>query len=270
MQKVILSFLILISSIYANKLEDKIENLINSNNFTKHKNLIENIIKNTQLFYIGDQLKYTKVLNVLNDNGLLKLRFMKPKKVTLTFLVEDKPLLALKVIKDSLENLGYSYYFTNSLSYTDKIMRWEISFISEYMLNPYIFNKEINRSEAIILDINRVSATNWEYKIDVSNAKMAQAMKIEKDEKVKLLKPLNAYLLKVDEATQIKVISQKLNHWFPSISFYSKDLTILGVVKKSRVYQGVKIQLPKNTYYIKIEDAYTLLNIKRGLTIIVK
>lgn len=270
MRKVLLFCLILLTSINANLLQQKIENIIDTNNYKKHKNLIDNITKQKDQFYIGNELRYTKVLDTLNENGLLKLRFKSPQKVTLTFIVDGKPTLAQKIIKDTLANLGYSYYFTDSLSYNGKIMVWKISFRGEYMLNPYIFNQELQRSEAIILDIDKQSLTSWEYTINVNNAKIIQAIKMEKNEKVKLLKPLKAYLLKVDNAQEIKVISQKLNHWFPSVSFYSKDLMVLGVVKKSRVYKGVKIKLPKDTYYIKIEDTYTLLNIKRGLTIIVK
>ncbi|MCK5293912.1 MAG: hypothetical protein KAJ49_04620 [Arcobacteraceae bacterium] len=270
MKKILLFCLILLTSVDADLLQQKIENIIDTNNYIKHKNLIDNITKQKDLFYIGDNLRYTKVLDTLNENGLLKLRFNSPKKVTLTFIVNSNPTLAFKILKDTLANLGYSYYFTNSLSYNDKIMRWKIFFKSEYMLDPYIFNKELQRSETVILDINKLSLTSWEYKINVKNTKLSQAIKMEKNEKNKLLKPLKAYLLKVDDAKEIKVISQKLNHWFPSMSFYSKDLTVLGVVKKSRVYKGLKIKLPKDTYYIKIEDRYTLLNIKRGLTIIVK
>lgn len=269
MKFLLLSF-ILLSFVNADALEDKIENIIDSQNYIKHKNLINNITKKKDLFYIGDNLRYANILDVLNENGLLALRFDSPKKVTLTFTVENNPMLAIKILKDTLGNLGYSYYFTNLISFDEKIMKWEISFKSEYMMDPYTFNKELQRSEASIIDITKISKTSWEYKINVKNAKITQAIKLEKNEKVKLLKPLKAYLLRVDNASELKVISQKLNHWFPSISFYSKDLKVLGVVKKSRIYKGVKIKLPQNTYYIKIDDAYTLLNIKRGLTVIVK
>jgi len=36
------------------------------------------------------------------------------------------------------------------------------------------------------------------------------------------------------------------------------------------VYRGLKIQLPSDTRYIKITDMYNLINIKRGLSVIVR
>lgn len=271
MIKVLLSFLLLVSFINGAILEQKIENLIDSKNYIKHKNLVDSLTKDRESFYVSERLNYSNILNMLNENGLLKLRFDSPKDVKISFSVDSYPMLAIKILKDTLSNLGYSYYFTDYLSYDDnKTLKWKISFKSEYMLDPYIFNKELSKNEAIIIDIQKLSETSWGYKIDVNNAKIAQAIKIEKNEKVKLLKPLKAYLLRVKDGKQLRVISRKLNHWFPSIIFYSKDLNVLGVVKKSRVYRGVKVKIPNNTYYIRIDDVYTLLNIKRGLTIIVE
>jgi hypothetical protein len=35
-----------------------------------------------------------------------------------------------------------------------------------------------------------------------------------------------------------------------------------------RVYEGLKVTIPKNAKYVKISDRYTLLNLKRGLSIL--
>jgi hypothetical protein len=54
------------------------------------------------------------------------------------------------------------------------------------------------------------------------------------------------------------------------IVFYDKDLNILDTIKKNRVYRGLKSNVPYGTHYIKITDRYTLINIKRGLSITIK
>jgi len=259
-----------LSFLNANNLDDKIENLIGANNFVKHRNLISNLTVNKNLFHLGEDLKYSKILDMLNQNGLLKLRFDSPKKVEITLIVKNKPMKAMKILKDTLVNLGYSYYFTDSLTYKDNVLIWKINFKSEYMLDPYIFNKDLNKNEAQIVNINRISETNWEYELDMQNAKLENTLKVEKNERIRLKKPLKAYLIKVNDAKQLSVASKKYNHWYPKISFFDKDLKVLGVIKKYTMYKGLKINIPFDTYYIKIEDNYTLLNIKRGLTIVLR
>jgi hypothetical protein len=207
---------------------------------------------------------------MLHSNGLLKLRYDKPQEVTIDFKINSNSIIAMKILKDTLKNIGYSYYFTDYLRYNKNILDWKIIFKSESMLDPYIFNQELLKNGVRINKISRLSNTSWVYDFNLLNAKLAEAIKIEKNEKVKFLKPLKPYLIQVDNAKEITVISRKLNHWFPSLKLYTKNLYVVGMIKKSRVYRGIKLKLPKDTYYIMIDDSYTLLNIKRGLTIIVK
>jgi len=270
--KIFLSiFIFIISSLSADILTSKIENLIDSANYQKHKNLIDNITQDRKLFYYNDkQLNYNILLNVLRKNGLLNLRYNKPKEVKIEFIIEQNPLLSMKIIKDVLRNLGYSYYFTDYLRYNNGILNWQIVFKSEYMLDPYIFNNELRQNEMKIVDITKISKTVWRYKFNSTNAKLQDAIKVQKDEKIKFLKPLKPYLIRVDNPKEIKIVSRKLNHWFAKLTLYTKDLKLLGSIKKRRIYRGIRLKLPEDTYYILIDDSYTLLNIKRGLTIIVK
>jgi len=257
-------------SLNADILSDKIKNLISENVYLKHQNLINNLTVDKNKFYNTEGIRYSNLLNMLNEYGFLKLRFNNPLNVDITFEVQNNPMLAMKTIKDAMQNLGYSYYFTKELMINENAMSWKITFKSEYTLDPFIFDQELKKSETRINDIEKLSDTSWRYSLDISNSSIAQKINISKNEKVKLSKPLNAYMLKVDDAKEIKVISKNLNHWYPDITYFDRDLNLLGMVKKSRVYKGVKMKIPKNTRYIKIDDAYTLQNIKRGLTVIVK
>lgn len=265
-------FLIIFSSyfLYADILNDKIENLIGTKNFQLHKNLLMNLTQNKSAFYIGNELNYTPLLKMLKDEGLIALDFESPKDITIKFIIDTSYKKGLKTLQDVLSTLSYTYYFTDYLKQIDDTLEWQIRFKSEFMLDPYIFDKELNKIGSKITQISRISKYEWLYKINVKNSKLQDSTKIETNEKVKLLKPLKPYLLEIKDAKEIVVISHKLNNWFPKLAFFDKELNVLAVVEKKRMYRGVKIPIPKNTTYIKLDDNYTLLNIKRGLTIIVR
>ena len=77
-------------------------------------------------------------------------------------------------------------------------------------------------------------------------------------------------MLKISKAKSLQVISRNLNNWFPHIVFFDKDLMVLTVIKKDRVFKGLRVKIPENTRYVKVTDTYNLINIKRGLSIIVR
>ena len=52
--------------------------------------------------------------------------------------------------------------------------------------------------------------------------------------------------------------------------FYDEHLNVLKIVKKDRMFKGLTISIPETSRYIKVTDLYTLINIKRGLSIITK
>ena len=268
--KKILLIILLISNCFGDILHDKIKNLIGDKNYKIHKNLIDNLTKNQNYFYTANGLNYSAILKMLKEQGLISLEFNAPKEVSITFVVKNNYKKALKILKETLNTLGYTYYFTDFFTNSNNTLKWKIRFKSDFMLDPYIFNNELNKTESQIIDIVKISNYEWLYKINVENSKLYNSIKIEKNEKVKLLKPLKPYLLYVNDAKELIVLSRKLNSWFPKLAFYSKELKVLGVVEKNRIYRGVKIKIPENTSYIKIDDSFTLLNIKRGLTIIVR
>ena len=270
MKLLLIVFFTLGISLNADILNDKIKNLISEQYYLKHENLINSLTSHKNRFYNDKDIKYSNLLSMLNEYGFLKLRFNKPQNVDITFEVQNNPMLGMKIIQDAMQNLGYSYYFTKELIINNNTMTWKITFKSEYILDPFMFDKELKKSETSINDISKLNDTSWRYNINISNSSIAKKIKILNNEKVKLSKPLSAYMLKIDDAKEIKVISRKLNHWYPNVAYFDKDLNLLGMVKKNRVYSGVKMKIPLNTQYIKIDDAFTLQNIKRGLTVIVK
>jgi len=269
MKKIFIIFLLFINFLYASIIEDKIKNIVGNDTFLLHNNLINSIIKKNN-FIINGKIFYPKLLKSLNDNGLLRLRFNKPLDINITFKVNNKPLKSMKILKDTLNSLGYAYYFTKSFNSTSKNFIWKIYFKSEYVIDPYGFNKELNSINAFIEDINLTTPTNWCYTINFNNSHLFDFIPIELNEKIKLSKPLKPYMLKIVNGKKLTIRSHNLNHWFPKITFYDKDLNILGEIKKDRYYKGLLVNIPKNSYYVNIDDRYTLLNIKRGLSIILR
>ncbi len=273
MKKIFFLLFIFIGTLSASQLFEKIENLIGKKQFNLHNNLIYVLFKNTENFYrTQNQLNYKLILQKLKENGLLDLRFKKPKQISIEFVTNKDPIKSLKILNDTLRDMGYSYYFTKSSIFDKKTntMNWTIIFNTEYALDPLILTQELKLRSCYILDIWKVSDIYWKYNININNAQITDAIKIDNNEKVILEKPLRPYLIEVTNAVSLQIISRNLNHWFPYIVFYDNHLNVLKVIKKQRTYKGYKTKVPRETKYIKITDLYTLINIKRGLSIIVK
>ncbi|MEA3290568.1 MAG: hypothetical protein U9Q04_10365 [Campylobacterota bacterium] len=255
----------------ADILDDRIKNIIGQKEYQTHKNLLSLLFKNRNSFIINGKVRYEKMFSTLKDNGLLDLTLAKPSNITIEFRSVTKNQKAYKLLNDTLKLLGYRYFFTKTLS-IDKEgqMLWKISFKTEYMLDPVFLLKELQQKNCKILKVEKKASNHWYYELDFNDSIISQAYKIDKNEKVSFQKPLQEYLLKVEDVDKLQVISRNLNNWYPYIVFFDKDLNLLKVIKKNRIYKGYKTKIPQKTKYIKISDMYNLINIKRGLSIIVR
>ncbi len=270
LKKIVLVLLLLLSFSFADKLDDKLYSFIGETNYKIHKNLLDHLFKKRDNFIYEDKINYIGVLKVLQENGLLHLQFDKPKKLTVKFHINADHLKTLKILNDTLKSLGYYYYFTKeTVKKANGDLTWTIEFKTRYAIDPLIFGKKLLSNDTRMIDIVKHNENNWEYYLDSSHAVIAEAVLIEKNEKKIFSKPLNDYLIKVKDAQRLRVISRTLNHWFPYIVFYDEHLNILKTIKKDAIHRYIKTPVPQGTVYIKISDLYMLLNIKRGLSIIV-
>jgi hypothetical protein len=272
MIRILLITLLLTFSLKADDfLLNKVENIIGTKEFNTHKNLVNVLFQNKRAFYIGDNLNYLQVLKKLKQNGLLKLRLSKPKEIIVKFETNYDPIKSLKILNDTLKSLGYYYYFTKSTRYDGEgNLIWSIKLKTSYAIDPMILAIELANHESRIINLTREENDTWKYVINTQNAKIADALYVDTNEKVILQKPLKPYLIKMGEAKTLKILSRKLNNWHPHIVFYDQHLTVLRVIKKDRVFKGLSVKVPEGSTYIKITDLYTLINIKRGLSIITK
>ena len=253
----------------ADLLEDKIINIISQENYDLHKNFVEEIIKDKNTFYDNKNINYSNLLRGLKEKNLLNLSLLEQTTTKVTFSILNSNKKGFKIVKDILSNIGYSYYFTDYIQNIDGNLVWRISFKSEFVLDPYTFSTELNKFKATIIDINKITNTDWEYKIDVDNGLLENLQIVLLDEKLTLPMPFEPYILSLPNAKELLIASSVSNSWVPKISFYDKELNALGTIEMNKVYDGLKVAIPKNSKYVKISDRYTLLNLKRGLSILV-
>ncbi len=271
MLKKLYLILIFTTFIYAQNFNEKIVNIIGYEEYSVNKSLIDYLFSDKSLYYKDDVMNYITVMEKLKENGLLKIGLNQTQTVNISFYISNDALKSLNIISDSLKSLGYYYYFTKSLIRDDdKKIVWSINLKTQSALDPLLLAKELAKNNCTIEDIKKENKITWIYKINTSSASLAKAKQIILNEKVVFRKPLKPYLVKLDSGVNIYIQSKIGNQWFPKIIFYDKHLTILDIFKKDNKADSIELEIPEETKYIKIDDLYTLTNIKRGLSVTIK
>jgi hypothetical protein len=276
MVKIFLVFLLFVSFSYANEtkiaknedlLTKKIKSLISPSVFAKDRAYIEIIFSPKSDYYRNDgKVDSVKVLQTLKANGILNLFFKIPRELNLSFKTDGTPLFFVKIISDSLRNIGYYRYITNESNLKDSEFTWNISLTSEYATDPMILNQELKKSGCEILDVTRESATDWTYVIDMKNAKLNTAT-LEEGVELQLKRSLYSYWLDVSKINKIQISSSHRNSWYPYIAYYDKSLKLLRVIKIDTKKSNITLDMKEDTHYVKISDIYTLKNIKDDLVL---
>lgn len=268
-----LSFIFIFCAVVLNAstFNEKIANIIGYDTFNENQSLINYIFQDKSAYYQNDSLNYPAVMQKLKDNGLLNVSLDAPENITISFEISNAPIKSMKIISDSLKRLGYYHYFTKSLVYNeDKTTTWVINLKTEAAIDPLMLSIELAQNNCKFIDIQKEGYTSWKYSIDTSDSTLAKSQKLLAGEKVDLRKPLKPYFINFDEASDLIVLSKPGNQWFPNIVFYDRDLNILEIVKDDKQARSIKVTIPENTKYVKIDDIYTLENIKRGLSVMIK
>jgi len=268
-----LSFIFIFCSVLLNgaTFNEKIANIIGYDTFNENLSLINYIFQDKSAYYQNQSLNYPAVMQRLKDNGLLTVSLNAPENITISFKISNAPIKSMKIISDSLKRLGYYHYFTKSLVYNeDRSATWIINLKTEAAIDPLMLSIELAQSNCKFIDIKKEGYTKWSYVIDTSNSTLAKSQKLIAGEKVDLRKPLKPYFINFEEASDLIVLSKPGNQWFPNIVFYDKDLNILEIVKDDKKSRSIKLAIPEDTKYVKIDDIYTLENIKRGLSVMIK
>ncbi|NQY52717.1 MAG: hypothetical protein HRT42_04010 [Campylobacteraceae bacterium] len=271
LKAIFISFL-LTSVLNASALMNKIENLMGEKEYRTHKNLINFLFKKESRYKSGNKILYIPLIKKLQDNGLLKLGLPYPQNIILEFKSSSDAIKTLKIFKNTLKSIGYYYYFIKKMSYKkDGQLAWTIQLKTESAINPLILSKELLRNSCKVIDITRDLDNKWTYVIDTRFGKLFEAKKVLSNEMIVLRKPLRPYFLEINaNSKSIDIKSISSNIWFPYLAFYDKHLNILKVEKRDIRTKKLYLLLPENTKYIKIKDQFSLINIKRGLSITIK
>jgi hypothetical protein len=270
-RKVLILLIFFSGLVFASKLDDKIKDFVAPKTYKVHKNLISVLFKHEKKFMLKNgKVDLIKVAETLKKNGLLNIFFDKPKYVEFEFKTTTNHLLFMKIVSDSLKSIGYNFIITKSAKKSKDGFSWKIVLKAEYLIDPVMFSKELNKRGSFIEDIFKKSDVSWIYNINSTNGFLPTAKKIQRRELVNLKKSVDDYLITIDNGSIISVKSHSLNKWYPNIVFYDSKLNILKIFRVDKRQRRVLVTIPNGTKYIKISDIYTLSNIKRGLKVLIK
>jgi len=273
MVKIVLAILLFFNFLHAevdeendNQVLQKVQTFIDQNRYNANEEFIKIIFSPASNFYENDRVDVVKIVDTLKKNGLLKLFFDKPQELKLDFVSSGSPLFFLKVMRDSLRNIGYYRYVTVASHLNNLEFSWSITLLAEYATDPTLLQKELQKSGCKIVDIQRKSPTEWSYVVDTTQGYL-NIEKLEASQEMKLNRSLYAHWLDVSNIKFLKIVSSYRNRWYPEISYYDSSLHLLKEVKSDKETSYINLKMPKNARYIKIADLYTLKNVKDALTL---
>ena len=273
MVKVLLSLLLIFSSLLSNEnylvegddlLTKKIKSFVDDDVYQKNRKFIEIIFPPKSKFYKQDGVGVVKVVATLKGNGLIKLFFKRPKELTLNFKTNGPPLFFVKIMSDTLRNMGYYRYVTTSSNFDGIDFTWSITLTSEYSTDPLILQKELIKSGCRIVDIERSSLTQWTFSVGMVDG-FLNVYKLKDRQRIALKRSLYAHWLNVADIQNLVISSSIRNNWYPYVAFYDSSLGLIKVLKRDKKTRRVSIKVPKFATYIKISDIYTLKNLKDEL-----
>ncbi len=275
MVKLFFIFVMALSCLFANEIEQvsnediltkKIKAFMDIGSYQQNKAYINIIFSPKSDYYDGDRVNSVKIVQTLKENGLLNLFFKKPKELNLSFKTSGAPLFFVKIMGDTLRNIGYYRYVTKESTLDASKFIWSISLRSEYATDPLILQRELQKSGCSIVDIQRNSATDWSYAIDMRGGYLNLATLHDGGE-VKLKRSLYPHWLDISQINKLKIYSLSGNNWYPYIAYYDSSLHLLKVIRINTKKRRLILSTPNDAKYIKISDIYTLKNIKNGLVL---
>ncbi len=267
MKKLVLLTL-LVATLFADILDEKIKTLVDTNTYLRHQRLIDVIFREREQFFIKENIDYIKVIETLKSNGLLNIFYPKPKDLSLEFATTISPEIFIKSITDILREMGYSFFVTSYMKKGDLSLKWSIRYVSDHTVDPLLFARKL---QAYNMDIHEITKdqNSWRYEIGSVGVSLADARNI--DElllEYPMLDPDGEYWLELWViAGEITVKSTSIGYWYPRIVFYDKNLQVLKIYENDHSRRSVTLTLPKEAKFIKISDKYSGEDIKQGISV---
>ena len=248
-------------------LDVAIQNMLGEADYNTHKNLINHILKDKNIYYSNNQINYTQLSQELENNGLIKLNLGSTKEIEVSFNFNSSPKKSIKNINEILRVIGQYNYVTKEEIVVDNQLRLTLKLKTAAAISPLRLSKELESTNSRIVDIRREGNYKWNYSIDTSNSTIYKAEDLVGTKQLSIKKPLKPYIIKVSNSPKIIIDSNVGNTWYPNIVFYDSNFNIIEIIEKDSLHKSLRLSVPNNTKYIKIDDFYTLANLKRGINI---
>lgn len=241
---------------------------MDSKTYHANKKLLEALFKDESKYIdkLTGKVNTIAVANTLKDNGLLKLSFQNEKQLNITFDVDENPLLSMKIINNTLQRLGYTYYLTKSISRHSSTLSWTISMNTQNLIDPTSLANQLRKRGCKVKNVRKNGALNWTYDINSKNAKL-KTISILRGERKELKKPSGAYWFGVSKIKEAEIEANAKDNWFPKVTFFDKSLHPMEETVEDKDKKRVSIKIPQNAFYMRIDDKFSLDNIKHGLIV---
>ncbi|AII14174.1 hypothetical protein CIG2463D_0308 [Campylobacter iguaniorum] len=265
-----LPLLFLVTLSFCADLGSNLKSIVGDQIYQKNSAKISSLFANEPSFVdINGNLNYDKIATTLRTNSLLNLNYSSPTHMQVTFRTSSSPMLFLKVISQSLNNLGYTYFLTKNFQTMDSGISWTVSINTQFLLNPGNLYNELMGNNTFIKDIQRTGQFSFIYDIDMSKTVLDTAA-YESDANVELSKPLEPYFFNINGKKSIEITADSSDNWIALVKVFDRNLKLISQLKSDKKEKVIDIEFPSDAYYILIDDAYSLENIKHGLKIYIK
>ena len=248
-------------------IDAKVRDLLGANDYATHKNLITHLFSNESNFYINNQIDYTKIMQELDKNGVLKSTGGANQRISFSFTANKDPKKTIRNISEILKSMGQYNFITKEEIVVDDSLKWTIEIKTAAAISPLKLSQELQSINCYMVDIKREGNYDWNYSLNTNNSSVYKAEDLIQNSQLSLKKPLKPYMIKIAGAKVINIKSVPGNIWYPSVVFYNDSLNIIGTYQENSLHKSLKLEVPKNTKYIKIDDLYTLANIRQGINI---
>jgi len=245
----------------------KIKDILGDTDYNTHKNLINHIFSNKNAYYTNNQVDYTKLTQELSKNSLLKLDLGSTQNIEVIFNIKGTPKKSIRNLNEILKNLGHQFFITKEEIVVDDNLSWTIKLKTAAAISPLRLSQELQSINCNITDIKREGTYKWSYSIDMDNSTIYKAEDLIGNNQLSLKKSIKPYIIKVKNSSKIVINSNVGNNWYPNVVFYDEDFNIIKILQADSLHKSLKLDVPNNTKYIKIDDLYSLANIKRGINI---
>ena len=267
MLKLFVAIFFIWSSLFAqdDTLNSAVKSLMGAKAYNSNKQLVSVVFRQQESFYDGSNVNYLTVIKALKENKLVDFSQKNVQNLNLSFSTDGAQLLSVKIVSDSLRDMGIFKYMIKESHLNSLEFEWSIELNSENSLDPVNFGNQLLKYGCKIAKLDKSDNGNWIYKIDMKNAHL-NAPILSASNSIKTEHVESEKWIDVSQAGTINISSNHANNWFPSISFYDQSLALIKVQKIDEKTTQLDVSVPSNAVYMKVTDIYTLKNIKNGLS----